>query len=97
VGAVWSVTVVPLDELLEAGEALLAAVEDFEVEALAKRGLDPAFGLAVGLRVGTGAAVAEPGHAAHPAPRRRPVRTAVVGEDAVNGNALLAVPAHRAD
>jgi hypothetical protein len=51
VGALRSADIVPPDELLEAGQAVLAAGEDLEVEALAQGRLDPAFGLAVGLGV----------------------------------------------
>jgi hypothetical protein len=41
VGAMRSVQVVPPDELLQTGAALLDAVEDLEVDALAEGRLDP--------------------------------------------------------
>jgi hypothetical protein len=88
VGTVWPVEVVPPDELLQAGQPLFAAVEDLEVVALTKSGLDPALGLAVGLGViGPGPAVTESSDAADPAPRVGPVGTAALRAGGYEANA----------
>jgi hypothetical protein len=97
-GAVRPIKVVPLEEVREAVTTLLRAVEDFEVEALAEHGADPAPRRAIGLRmIGSSEAVLESDHTAHPAPRLGSICAAIVGEQRVDADAVFPESAPRAN
>ena len=90
--------VVPLEEASKALTSVLRAGEDLEVEAFTEHGADPALRLAVGLGVVRAReAVAELRHAADASPGLGAIRIAVVGEQAVDADALLPEPAQRAN
>src|ERR1022692_3169777 len=92
------VLVVPLEEASEAVSAVVRALENLEVEALAEHGADPAFRLAVGLRVvGASEAMAQLSRPAHSPPGLGPVGGAIVREQTVDADALGPKPAQRTD
>ncbi len=93
-----ALSVVVVDEPLERKSSLAGRGEDLDVQALGQDRPDPALRLAVGLGpIGAGPEVAQ----AEPAPGATedptPVRAAVVGQEALDRDAVGPEPAQRPD
>ncbi len=91
-GGVWAVEIVVMEVAREALGAVLAGVVGTGVGPFAGEGLDEAFGLAVGLgAIGSGEEMLEAELAAGAGKEIGAIRGAAIGEDGLDGDAVVLI------